>query len=76
MKKRDELLKLARLSAFSDYKAVISELKQILDKKYQSVNERILNGLNPHIGFDKDKDSRFQITTPALDEKETKHLAL
>ena len=75
LKKRDELLKLARLSAFSDYKAVISELKQILDKKYQSVNERILNGLNPHIGFDKDKDSRFQITTPALDEKETKHIS-
>ncbi len=73
--KRDELLKLARLEEFSNYESAMRKLKIMLDEKYHAVNDRILKGLNPHISFNDDKNDRVQIATPALDEKETKHIS-
>ena len=72
---RDELLKLAGLEAFADYHSVMEELKKRLDEKYHTVNQRILKNLNPHILFTDDKSNPIQIITPALDEKETKHIS-
>ncbi len=72
---RNELLKLARLDAFSDYNAVITNLKKLLDEKYHVVNKRISKNLNPCISFNDSKENAIQITTPALEEKETKHIS-
>lgn len=72
---RDALLKLAGLETFADHPIVIKALINRLDEKYHNVNQRVLKNLNPYISFSEDKDNHIQIFTPALDEKETKHIS-
>lgn len=73
--KRDEILKLSGLEKFNDYTSTIEPLKTLLEEKYHSINKRVLNQLNPHLSFSKDKKSRIKIATPPLDEKETRHIS-
>ncbi len=72
---RDELLTLAKLNQFSDPETVLNELKEMLDDKYHTVNHRILNNLNPHFTISAEDRGALHIKTPALDEKETKHIS-
>lgn len=74
-KQRGEFLKLSGLEAFSDCNAIMRDLKNKLDKKYHTVNQRVLKKLNPYLSINEDKDDRVHVTTPALDEKETKHIS-
>lgn len=72
---RDELLKLAKLEAFSNYSTIMSELKDKLNEKYHTVNQRFMDNRNPYITINEDKNDRVHVTTPALDEKETRHIS-
>ena len=72
---RNELLKLAGLEEFSDYNVVMKKFIKLLDEKYHTVNQRVSKNLNPHISFDEKSKNYIQINTPALDEKETKHIS-
>ena len=73
---RNELLKLAGLEKFSDYNVVMKKLIKLLDEKYHTVNQRVSNNLNPYLSFDEKSENFIQINTPALDEKETKHISV
>lgn len=68
-----ELLKSADLKSFANFKEVMGDLKQKLEEKYQYVNQRFLEGRNPYLSIKPDDD--VQVTTPPLDEKETKYIA-
>ncbi len=72
---RNELLKLAGLEEFSDYNIVIKKLIELLDEKYHAVNQRVSKNLNPYLSFNEKGDNYIQVNTPALDEKETKHIS-
>ena len=72
---RNELLKLAGLEEFSDYTSVMKKLIKLLDEKYHTVNQRVSKNLNPHLSFNEKSNNYIQVNTPALDEKETKHIS-
>lgn len=69
------LIKAAGLEVFSDCDEIIQNLKAKLDEKYHTVNKHYLDGLNPYLSKNEDHDRRFNIATPALDEKEKKHIS-
>ena len=71
--RREELLKLSSLEHLSSYEKIISKLKTLLGEKYQHVNQRFNDGRNPYLQINKNED--FYVKTPALDDKETKHIA-
>ncbi|MCX7120163.1 MAG: Tn3 family transposase, partial [Gammaproteobacteria bacterium] len=73
---RNELLKLAWLEEFSDYNVVMKKFVKLLDEKYHTVNQRVSNNLNPYLSFDEKSKNYIQINTPALEEKETKHISV
>lgn len=70
---REALLINSGLNDFNDFNAIISNLKIQLDNKYQTVNERFLNGENNHLTID--KDGRAKIATPKTDSDETKYVS-
>lgn len=70
---KNELLEQAGLTDFSDFNTVISSLKQQLDQKYKTTNERILNGENKFLTID-DK-GRFKITTPKIESDESEYVS-
>jgi hypothetical protein len=70
---KSELLEQAGLTSFSDFSNVISSLKQQLDQKYKTVNERILNGENKLLTID-DK-GKFKISTPKTDSDESEYVS-
>ncbi|MCA9507536.1 MAG: hypothetical protein KC505_03835, partial [Myxococcales bacterium] len=72
-KYRDELIKSAQLEKLADYKKLIEQLKQCMEEKYKAVNVRFSEGRNPYLAFN--KKGRIYVTTPALEEKETKFIA-
>ena len=53
----------------------MKKLIKLLDEKYHTVNKRIIKNLNPHISFNEKTKNYIQINTPALEEKETKHIS-
>ena len=69
---REELLQLANLSHFSNYTSIIDQLKQRLGEKYETVNRRFEDKLNPYLSFN--KQGKYHVTTPALDDKQTEHI--
>ena len=72
IKEREELLRVTGLERFADYETVMAELKQKLNDKYQTVNERFLGNRNPYISID--KESFVHVTTPALPDKDTEYI--
>ena len=70
---RNEMLKMAGLESFANCNTVINELKKVLGEKYHTVNNNFNNNLNPYISIN--KDNRVHVVTPAIDEKETKHIS-
>lgn len=73
VKSRSDLIKSAQLENFVDYKMLMEQLKQRLEEKYKTVNLRLSEGRNPYLSFN--KKGRVYVTTPALEEKETKYIA-
>ncbi len=73
MENKEALLEAAGLADFADYNAIMQQLKQLLSEKYELVNQRYENQLNPYLSFN--KEGKFHITTPALDDKQTEHIA-
>lgn len=72
-KERDQLIKAAQLEQFSDYEALMIKLKKCLEDKYQFVNTQFIEGRNPYLSIN--KDGKVHVTTPAIEEKETKYIA-
>ncbi len=70
---RERLLEAAGLTEFADYNAIMQQLKQLLCEKYEHVNQRFEAQLNPYLSFN--KEGKFHITTPALEDKQTEHIA-
>lgn len=70
---REKLLADAGLAHFADYNAVLSQIEPLLDHKYEQINTRFHDQLNPYLLFN--KEGRFHVTTPALDDKQTEHIA-
>lgn len=68
-----DLLKLAGLEAFKNHDTIMNELKHMLNEKYKTVNQRFLEGRNPYLSIH--DDGHIQITTPALDDKDTEYIA-
>lgn len=73
IKLRDELLKVSNLESFANYEKTISQLKQKLEGKYQQVNHSFLGQRDPYLTIT--QENKVQITTPPLEEKETKYIA-
>lgn len=73
IKNRGALLETAGLTDFADYNTTIQQLKQLLSEKYELVNQRFENQLNPYLSFN--EEGKFHVTTPALDDKQTEHIA-
>jgi TnpA family transposase len=71
-KEREELLRVTGLERFADHEIVMAELKQKLNDKYQTVNERFLKNRNPYLCID--KESFVHVTTPALPDKDTEYI--
>jgi len=69
---REELLKLSGLEHFSNFNEVLSEMKILLDEKYNHINQRFNGDRNPYLKIN--KKGLFYVKTPALDDKETKHI--
>jgi len=69
---RDDLLKMAGLSGFSNFTEVMNTLKERLDQKYQTVNERFIEKKNPYLL--KNKKNNFYTITPALENKDTEYI--
>lgn len=65
-KNKDEYIKKAELEAFIDANKVLSELSDILDKAYHTVNQNILSAKNEFVRFDK-KDNLI-INTPKVEK--------
>jgi|GEM_PF-2467353 len=64
-----KLLNMAGLNEFSDIEIVLTQLKELLDKKYQSINTHIDSGDNNHIHFN--TDSSYTLNTPKVIKKNT-----
>ncbi|MDP1574979.1 MAG: Tn3 family transposase [Coxiellaceae bacterium] len=71
--RKNELLEQAGLTDFSDFNTAISALKQQLDQKYRTVNERILNGGNQFLTID--EKSKFKISTPKTESDESEYVS-
>ncbi len=72
-KRRDELLGITEMTKFNNVDFVISELKNILDEKYHTVNQQMKDGGNPSLSLN--KEGFPHVTTPAIEEKETEYIA-
>jgi TnpA family transposase len=72
---RKELLKLSKLEDYANCSTVMEKLKVKLNEKYHAVNHRFKNKQNPYLTINADKNDRVHVTTPALDDKETKHIS-
>ena len=70
---RENLIAMAGLLPFKDIASLLQDLKQHLDKQYQSVNKNLMEGHNPYLSVD--EEDVAHISTPALEEKETEHIA-
>lgn len=70
---RTNLLQQAGLEAFKNYETIMNKLKDRLNEKYHIVNQRWVAGRNPYISMHEDR--HIQITTPALDDKETEYVS-
>lgn len=73
-REREELLRITGLEKFADYKTTLAELKQMLNDKYQVVNERYLGNRNPYLKVD--DEGKIHVTTPALPDKDTKYIGV
>lgn len=70
---REALLEAAGLTDFSDCSEVMHQLKLLLSDKYDQVNRHFEGQLNPYLSFN--KEGKFHITTPALDDKQTEYIS-
>src|SRR5690606_16718948 len=73
-KEREKLLTNLGLADFADYDKVTNRLKVLLDKKYHQINQNHANKKNPYLKITPDKKNRFTLSTPALEQKETRHI--
>lgn len=71
-KEREALLKSTGLEKFADCKIILANLKQKLNDKYQTANERFLGNRNPYLSID--KEGYVRVTTPALPDKDTEYI--
>jgi len=63
---RDNLLATAGLEDFNDVITVLNKLKKQLNGKYRDINQRVLQGDNRFLSFDKSTD-KAKVTTPKID---------
>ncbi len=70
---REKLLGSAGLTHFADYDSIMQKFKQLLADKYELVNRRFADQLNPYVSFN--KEGKFHVATPALDDKQMEHIA-
>jgi len=68
-----KLLKQSGLEEFSDCKKVLEKYSKSLNDQYIITNERINNGKNEYIKFD--KNNNFFVKTPAIERPETINLS-
>lgn len=72
-KDKSQLLESTGLQNFNDYESIMQALKRVLGDKYEGVNRHFQDNLNPYLSFN--KDGKFHVNTPALDDKQTEHIA-
>lgn len=70
---KNALLEQAGLNSFFDFNTVVSGLKQQLDQKYKTINERILNGENEYLAID--NKGKLKISTPKIDNDESEYIS-
>lgn len=70
---RSELLKLSGLESFENHGVIISQLNELLNEKYEIVNQRFLEGRNPYLSTH--DDGHHKVTTPPLEEKDREYIA-
>ncbi|MAZ38499.1 MAG: hypothetical protein CMF49_08720 [Legionellales bacterium] len=64
-----KLLDMAGLNEFADVETVLSQLKELIDKRYQEVNARINSGDNNHVYFN--SDGSYTLNTPKIIKENT-----
>lgn len=72
-KNRNQILKSAQLEIFSDCTKIMDQLKQCLEEKYTTVNQRFVEGRNPYLSIN--EKGRVLVKTPALEDKDTEYIA-
>lgn len=72
-KNRKQLLQLTGLYKFNNVNHILLQLKKRLDKTYQKINKRIIEGRNHNLSID--EEDTVTVTTPALDERETEYIS-
>ncbi len=68
-----DYLERAQLSAHADAKETLSPLRKTLEEHYQTVNESINTGKNPHVSFN--KSDEIILDTPKVEKIETKKIS-
>jgi len=70
---RTQLIESAGLESFSNCQKSLENLKQILEEKYQLVNQRFIERRNPYLSVD--EQGNIHVTTPAIDKDDTEYTA-
>lgn len=70
---RAQLIQSAGLENLLDYKRTLEKLKQILEEKYQGVNQCFIEKRNPYLSVDEKGD--IHVTTPAIEREDTEYTA-
>lgn len=70
---KQQLIKSAGLTKFTNANQVLVELKTVLNKSYHQVNQEIMQNNNPHIRFE--SDGKFILATPRVEKKNTETIS-
>lgn len=70
---KDQILAETGMTKFADGAHYLEHLKDILNDKYHTVNDRFINGLNPHLKLD--LSGKPNVRTPSIDLKNKEYIA-